>query len=69
MRIKRWRLFWLGIFILGLVLASYFISINAEEGANYVVRDNLLGIIIFHNPFILGLYVLIGVVLIVKGFS
>jgi len=54
--------------ILGLIIiflaVSYFIKIKAESGGNYYVEDSLLGIIIFHNPLILGIYILIGICLI-----
>lgn len=58
---------WAGITIIALLVASYFIKVSADSGANYVVEEKLLGIIIFHNPFILGLYILIAIALIIKG--
>lgn len=56
-----------GIAIVLILTASYFIKINVDSGSNYLTSDSLLGIIIFHNPFILALYVLIAVVLGIKG--
>jgi len=56
-----------GIFIVLILIISYFIKINVDSGGNYIINERALGILIFHNPFILSLYVLIAVVLIVKG--
>ena len=61
--------FWIGLIILILLLAGYFIKINIDSGFNYELKDSLLGILIFHNPFMLGLYVLIAIVLIVNGLT
>ncbi len=58
-----------GVFILLVLAVSYFINVNAEEGGNYVIQTPLLGILIFHNPFILAVYILISLSLIVKGRS
>lgn len=52
------------LFFLGL---AGIIPIQIESGDNYIVTDTLLGIIIFHSPFILGAYVLLGICLIVIG--
>ncbi len=59
--------FWLGIFILLILIASYFLKINIDAGANYSVETRLLGILIFYKPYMLGLYILITVVLIIIG--
>ena len=56
-----------GIVILMVLLISYFIRITKDIGSNYEVKDRLLGIFIFHNPFILALYALIASILLVKG--
>ncbi|MEK6844094.1 MAG: hypothetical protein AABX83_01570 [Nanoarchaeota archaeon] len=64
---KRKILFFIGIVIIIILLASYFINLNIENGSNYKIQSSLLGIIIFYNPFILGLYILIAIILIVKG--
>ena len=58
---------YLGIFILVFIGVSKFISFEIEEGINYKVKDNLLGVVIFHNPFVLGIYLLIGISLIIDG--
>lgn len=42
---------------------AYFIPIDVETGGNYLVRDSLLGMMIFHNLYLLALYVLLGVLL------
>ncbi len=67
MKIKRAGVFWTGITILVILIIIYFIKFQSDYGSNYTIQDSLLGIIIFHNPFILALYLLIAVVLIVKG--
>jgi len=59
--------FWIGISILVFLLVSYFIKFQVDSGSNYTTLDSLLGILIFHNIFVLLLYVLIVVVLIFKS--
>ncbi len=66
---KRRVYFWLGILTFALLIGSYFIKLNLENGGNYIIKTSLLGILIFNNPFILAFYVLIGVILIVKGLN
>ena len=56
-----------GIAIPILLLISYFIKINTEQSSNYIIKISLLGILILHNPFILTFYILIAIILIVKG--
>jgi hypothetical protein len=58
-----------GIALAMFLILSYFIKLNVEGGTNYNTQDSLLGVVIFHNPFILGFYVLIVVVLIVKAWK
>lgn len=58
---------WSGITILIVLAISYFIKINVDQGANFIIKDSFLGIIIFHNPFILAFYLLMAIVLIKKG--
>lgn len=62
-------LFLLGIAILVLILISYFIPLTIDQGSNFLVKDSLLGVIIFHNPFILGLYILASLALIIKNWK
>ncbi len=67
---KRIIVFWAGIAILLLLGISYFIQISdtSQEGLLTIeTNTSLLGIIIFYNPFVLGLYVLFALILIVKG--
>lgn len=59
--------FIIGILIIVFIIISSFIDVSVESGANYNVKSPLLGILIFYNPFILGLYILISIVLILKG--
>jgi len=49
------------------LLIAYFIPVLDESGANYRTYDSLLGIIIFHNLWILAGYVFVGVVLLMWG--
>ncbi len=56
-----------GIFILVFLGISYFINIDIETGANYLTQSSLLGYIIFYNPFILGIYILIAIYLMFLG--
>ena len=70
MKIAKKRYFILGILVFFFLIAAYFVklSVGTDYGAVLgVVEERLLGIIIFHNPFILGLYFLIGIILIVRG--
>ena len=46
------------------LLIAYFVPLDVETGGNYLVRDSLLGLMIFHQLWILGLYILIGLALI-----
>ena len=56
-----------GVFIVLTLIVSYFIKINVDSGGNYTINERALGILIFHNPFILALYILVAIVLIAKG--
>ncbi len=67
-RIKKKGMFWTGIGIFLFLILIYFIKIPVDSGINFITLDSLLGIIIFHNPFVLGLYILIVIVFVVKGF-
>ncbi|PIN92776.1 hypothetical protein COU54_05595 [Candidatus Pacearchaeota archaeon CG10_big_fil_rev_8_21_14_0_10_31_24] len=59
--------FYIGIGILAFLFLAYYIPVNVESGNNYIVQDSLLGIIIFHNLGILGIYILIGLGFILTG--
>ena len=67
MKIQSKPKFFIGITILAILIISYFIKINVESGANYQTSDSFLGIIIFHNPFVLLVYLAISSALIVLG--
>ena len=58
-----------GIIIIIILILSYFININtyAEAGSNYETADKLLGILIFHNPIVLLVYLIAISILIVTG--
>lgn len=60
-------IFGTGILIIFLLVISYFIPLSINTGTNFIVQDSILGIIIFHNPFILGLYILSSLALIIEG--
>ena len=68
MKIQNKFKFYFGFFIGIFLLISYFINFDVDSGSNYIVKDSLLGVLIFHNPFILGIYVFIVVALILSGF-
>ena len=57
----------IGLVIWLFLVISYFIPIEAESGANYIVEDSLLGIIIVHNIWLLISYILIGLFFICLG--
>ena len=59
--------FFSGIFVWIILFFSYFINLNVDVGDNYIVQDTLLGIIIFHNIFILSFYLLIALTLLFVG--
>lgn len=52
-------LFWIGLIIIVLLGASYFIKINIDSGTNYNVEESILAIIIFQNVWVLVLYLLV----------
>ena len=59
--------FFTGIAIIALIIISYFIKVKMSSGFNYISYTPLLGVLIFHNPFILTLYVLIAIILVFYG--
>jgi len=58
---------YLGVMVLVFLGISYFIKFGVDSGNNYIIYDSFLGILIFHNPFILLGYLLIAFVLIFLG--
>lgn len=64
---KNKNYFWIGILSFLFLLISYFIKINIDSGSNYVTRDSLLGILIFHNIFVLIFYGILILFFISKG--
>jgi uncharacterized membrane protein len=67
MKIKNKKYFGIGIGALIFLILSYFIKIPIESGTNYLITDSLLGILIFHNLYILIIYSLIAIFLIWKS--
>lgn len=61
MKVKNKKYFGIGIGILSFLILSYFIKIPIESGETYIVTDTLLGILIFHNLYILIIYSLIAI--------
>ncbi len=59
-------LFYVGILVLVFLAISFFITVKVDQGSNFIVETPLLGVLIFYNPFILALYILIAVVLIIR---
>lgn len=69
MKIANKKYFFVGILIFLILILSYLVKFDIDAGSNYNVEERLLGIIIFHNPFILGIYILICIILIIRGFK
>ncbi len=67
MKVKNPLRFYLGIILGFFLLISYFINFEIDSGSNYIVKDSLLGILIFHNLFIFAFYVLIFLWLILSS--
>jgi hypothetical protein len=67
MKIAKPGFFWVGICAAVFLILSYFVTFNVDSSANYVVQDRLLGIVVFHNAFILCVYVVIAAILIAAG--
>ncbi len=67
MKIENRKYFGVGIGVLIFLILSYFINIPIESGTNYLITDSLLGILIFHNLYILIIYSLIAMFLICKS--
>ena len=67
MQMTNKKYFFLGILIFLVLILSYLIKFDIDAGANYNIEERLLGVIIFHNHFILGIYLLIGIILILRG--
>ncbi len=68
MRCMRKPWFILGSSLLLVLAASYFIRFSIDGGSNFLVQDRLLGILIFHNPFVLALYALLGIACIIRAY-
>lgn len=56
-----------GASIILILIISYFIKIPVSSGPDYISYSRILGVIIFYNPFILGIYILLAVILILKA--
>lgn len=59
----------IGVAILLFMLIAYFIKIPVESGINYETFSSLLGILIFHSPVFLIIYISIALFLIYKGLN
>ena len=55
-----------GFLIILFLFVSWFIPV-LDEGSNYVIEDSLLGIIIFHNLFVLLGYILVAIIFVLLG--
>jgi hypothetical protein len=58
MRIQRKGLFWGAVAVCAFLLLSAFIPVSHESGFNYIVVDTLLGVMIFHNVYVLSAIIL-----------
>ena len=63
-----WK-FYTGIGILILLAITYLIRIPKDSGTNFVTYTKLLSILIFYNPYILAIYIIIALILIFLGLS
>lgn len=61
---KRKTLLIAGLVWLAFLCGAYAVPVQTEAGSNSIVKDTLLGIVIFHSPFVFGLYILADAVLI-----
>ncbi len=59
--------FWIGIVLLIFLLVSYFIKFEIDSGLNYSTKDSLLGMLIFHNIFVLISYIVLIFFIISRG--
>ncbi|MDO8563975.1 MAG: hypothetical protein Q7R87_03120 [Nanoarchaeota archaeon] len=59
--------FWIGIALLLFLFSSYFIKFDIDSGSNYATQDSLLGILIFHNIFVLLFYIAVIIFLISRN--
>lgn len=55
-----------GIAIIGILIVSYFIKLEVDSGSNYITTQSLLAKLIFENPIILVIYILVALYLIVQ---
>ena len=67
MKVEKRIFFWIGLIVAFLLLATYFVKIKIDAGSNFIVRDSLLGILIFHNAFVLLIYALVIAFLVLFG--
>lgn len=59
--------FFMGITILIILIASYFIKIQTDSGMNYISVSRILSILIFQNIFLLIFYFAVPIFLIITG--
>ena len=59
--------FFIGITILIILIASYFIKIQTDSGMNYISVSRILSILIFQNIFLLIFYFAVPIFLIITG--
>ena len=69
MKLQNKKTFVLAILILLVLFTSYFIKFQVDEGSNYQTADSFLGVLIFHNPIILVIYITLGLILIFLSFK
>jgi predicted membrane protein len=65
-KIVNWWYFSLGFFVLLFLFGSYFIEVDVGDFKS-VVLSSLLGVLIFYSPWVLGIYILIGLGLLFLG--
>ena len=70
--VMRGKTFFIGVVILAVLAVAYVIPISYSEQYGDVIAEvqtTLLGEMIFYNPYVLGLYVAVAVVLMVRGWK
>lgn len=66
-KIDNKRLFYTSLGISVFLILSYFIKFQIDAGANYTVKDSLLGILVFHNIYVISAYILVLAILFAKS--
>ena len=58
--------FWIGIVIAVILIASAFLEVSISEPGR-ITNTPILGLLIFYNPLVLAIYIMIALFFIYKG--